>query len=93
MVIPRIRARTGQGDDGKWYFEISMWNFEGTKQIGGKPIATLGPWKTEKIAKREMRKAVELVCSKVIGPNGEQAEGYVDFKNGGEFRKFESESN
>ena len=42
-AIPRIRARTGQGEDNKWYFEISMWNFEGTQMIG-EPIGTFYMW-------------------------------------------------
>lgn len=88
MSIPRIRARTGQGDDKKWYFEISMWNFEGTVQIGDKPIGTFGPWETEAIAKEEMRKAVRIACEAIKGPNGEKPDGQVDFKNGGTYRSF-----
>ena len=89
MDIPRIRAKTGRGDDGKYYFEISLWNFEGTEIIGGEPVGTYGPWDTEEIAKSEMRRAVEISAKCYKGPNGEEANGFVDFKNGGEFRKFE----
>ena len=88
MQMPRIRARTGKGDDKQWYFEISVWNFEGTQMIGDQPIGTFGPWPTEKKAKQEMRKAVELACKAVKGPEGETPSGYVDFKNGGQFRSF-----
>lgn len=87
MTPPRIRARTGPGEDGKYYFEISLWNFEGTEMIGD-PIGPFGPFETEKEAKAEMRRAVELSAKAIVGPNGEVPQGYVDFKNGGEFRKF-----
>lgn len=86
-MIPRIRARSGQGDDKKWYFEISMWNFEGTTMIG-EPFGTFGPWETEKQCKSEMRKAVELCCKAVKGPDGSTPDGYVDFNNGGIYRSF-----
>ena len=87
--MPRIRARTGQGEDNKWYFEISMWNFEGTIQIGGEHIGTFGPWDAENEAKKEMRRAVELACKQIKGPNGETPQGFVDFKNGGTYRNFD----
>jgi hypothetical protein len=90
MSIPRLRGRVGQGDDGKYYFELSMWNFEGTERVG-EPFGTFGPWKNENEAKKEMRKAVEIACKAIKGPNGEAPNGFVDFKNGGEFRKFASE--
>ncbi len=90
MNIPRIRGKVGHGDDGKYYFEISMWNFEGTEMIGGEPLGTFGPWETEKEAHSELRKAVELACKKITN---NKANGYVDFKNGGEFRRFKSDEN
>lgn len=88
--LPRIRARVGQGDDKKFYFEISMWNFTGTEMIGGEPVGTFGPWKDEKEAHEKMNEAVELACK--AATNGE-ANGFVDFKNNGEFRPFKSSDN
>lgn len=85
--ITRIRGKIGKGDDNKFYFTLSMWNFEGTVMIGGEPLGTFGPWDSEKIAQDEMRNAVELACKTIA--NGE-ANGYVDFKNEGQFRPFKS---
>jgi len=87
-MLPRIRAKTGQGSDNKWYFEISLWDFSGEHMIGDEPLGTFGPWDSEKIAKQEMNKAVELVCK--TASEG-QANGYIDMKNGGKFRKFQSD--
>lgn len=87
-IPPRIRGRAGQGEDGKWYFEISMWDLAGLTMVGGEPIGTYGPWDTEKIAKKEMRKAVEIIVKDCKNPDGESPNGYVDFKNGGVFRSF-----
>jgi hypothetical protein len=89
-MIPRIRARVGQGDDQKWYFEISLWNFIGTEQMG-EPFGPFGPYDSEAKAKEEMRKATELCVKACRGPSGEEPEGYVDLKNGGEFREIGKE--
>lgn len=87
MEIPRIRGRVGQAEeDNKWYFEMSMWNFEGTQMIG-EPLGTFGPWETEEIAKAKMRKASEICLRACTGPNGEVPQGYIDLKNGGEYRE------
>lgn len=87
MNVPRIRGRVGRGDDTKWYFELSLWNFEGTVMQGNEPLGTFGPFNSKKLAFQEMNRAVEIACKGVS--NGE-ATGYVDFKNGGEFRPFKS---
>lgn len=88
MSIPRFKGRVGQGDDKKFYFEISLWNFEGTEMIGGEPIGTFGPWDTEEIAHEEMQTAVEMCCKHAT--KGE-ATGFVDMKNGGKFMPFKSD--
>lgn len=88
-MLPRIRARSIQIDNGKWAFEISLWNLEGTEMIGGDPVGVYGPFETEDECKKEMRNAVKIACEAYKGPNGEKPTGYVDLKNGGEYRKFE----
>lgn len=82
MMPPRIRARHGQGDDGKWYFEISLWTFDGETQIE-EPFQ-IGPFETKKIVLDEMHKAVRLVCESIQKHLGAEVNGkYLDFKNGG----------
>lgn len=83
--IPRIRARVGTGDDDKYYFEVSIWDFFGEKQIGD-PI-TIGPWDTEAIAHEEMKNAVKLSCEAIEKGQGFEPSGkYLDMKNGGILR-------
>ena len=92
MSIPRIRARSGKGEDNKFYFEISIWNFAGTQQVGD-VIGPFGPWETEEICKAEMRRAVEIGVKGIKGPDGQEPEGMIDMLDKGTFKKFYSEQN
>lgn len=84
-MIPRIRARVGNGEDGKFYFEISLWNLAGTVRIG-EPF-TFGPYETDKLAHEEMKKAVQNVTEQVEKFGGFKPSGqYLDMKNGGVLR-------
>lgn len=84
---PRVRARTGEGDDKKFYFEISLWNFEGTNSLGD-PFC-FGPYETESEAKKHMREGVELVVKTLQESAGAEPTGqFIDFKNGGVLRSF-----
>lgn len=88
-MIPRIRARTGQGDDGKYYFEISVWEFDGETQIG-EPIGPFGPYDTEAKAKEEMRRACRMACEQAeILEIGKPTGKYLDLKNGGKLRSWD----
>lgn len=88
-MIPRIRARTGRGEDDKWYFEISVWSFDGEKQAG-EPI-TIGPWESEQKAKDEMMKAVQMVSEHYEKEKtGEVSGKYLDMKNGGVLRPWKT---
>lgn len=89
----RVRARVGeatpgQGHDGKYFFEISIWDVAGIESAG--PPWVLGPWETEKIAFNEMRKAVKVVSDVISkAEGGKESDAYLDLKNGGVLRKFE----
>lgn len=56
----RIRGRVGINDDNqKYYFELSMWEPSGETLVG--PPWMIGPWETEEIANKELKKAISLV--------------------------------
>lgn len=90
---PRIRAVAGQADHppemvGKWFFELSLWDFTGEKRLGD--TLTFGPWPDEKTAKDEMRKAGRLACESVEKGYGFEPGGkFLDMKNGGVLRSWE----
>lgn len=80
-MIPRIRGRVGTGDDGKFYFEISLWDLGGTECYLRENI---GPYDTEVQAHQELKKCAQFVSEGVETLNGKQPTGkYVDFKDGG----------
>ena len=89
---PRIRGRVGaadegQGHDGKWFFEISMWTFDGEAQIG-EPFQ-IGPWDTEEIAHIEMKKAARIASEACeTAATGQTSGKYLDMKNGGVLRSW-----
>lgn len=83
----RVRGKVGTGDDGKFYFEMSLWNFEGTKMVG-EPFPPCGPYDTKEIAGQHLQTAAELVCKKMAEKEGLKPEGFVDFKDEGKFKKF-----
>lgn len=88
MNIPRIRARVGLGEDNKYYFEISLWTFDGETKIFD-PF-TVGPWETEIKAHEEMNKAVQLVCEQIEKSKGLEPSGkYIDLKNGAVLRPWQ----
>lgn len=85
MIIPRIRARVGTGEDNKFYFELSIWNFVGTEMLGGPFV--VGPFETEKQAHEEMLKATQTACEVIEKGMGQEPSGqYLDMKNGGQLR-------
>lgn len=53
--MPRIRGKVGVGEDGKYYYEMSMWNQEATKCWGS--FGPVGPFVSEPEAQVELRKA------------------------------------
>lgn len=85
-MIPRVRGRVGSAEDGKYYFELSIWDFSGRKQLCD-PF-TIGPWKTEAQAHKEMHKAAELVVENCKDEKGRPPEGMIDLLNKGEFKPF-----
>lgn len=90
MMPPRIRGKVGTADDGKIYFEISIWDFYG-KQQAGEPF-TIGPWKDEQEAHDEMKKAVKIVCESIEKSQGNKPSGeYMDMKSGGILRPWENQ--
>ena len=85
MIPPRIRGKVGTADDGKFYFEITLWDFYGESRVG-EPI-TIGPWETEKQAHEELKKAARICCEAVEKHYGNTPCGeYMDMKAGGILR-------
>lgn len=93
-MIPRIRGKVGQATDpaevaGKWFFELSMWDYTGEKMVG-EPW-TIGPWETEAKAHEEMLVACRIACETIEKAHGEEPSGkFLDMKNGGVLRPWES---
>lgn len=86
-MIPRIRGRTGQGEDGKFYNELSLWDFGGENQIG--ESFTFGPYETREeglTALKEQAKTASDACE--ISAGGEPSGRYLDMKNGGILRSW-----
>ena len=85
--VPRIRGRVGKGEeDGKFYCEISVWDFGGEEQIGDPFVH--GPYDSELEAKRELRHLCEiavLAAQESLGaiPTGK----YIDLKDGGKLKE------
>jgi len=95
-MIPRIRGRAGQaepgqGMDGKWFYEISIWDLTGEKQAG--PPFQLGPFDSEEECCKVGRHAVKMVSEKWETLDGGQPSGkYLDLKNGAILRPWEDHS-
>lgn len=88
-MIPRIRGRVGQDENNQWCFEISVWHLDGEKQVG-EPM-TFGPWDSEKIAHEEMNRSVRIASEAAEKSMGCEPSGkYIDMKNGGILRPWES---
>lgn len=86
MEVPRIRGRLATGDDGKHYFELSLWDFYGKKKYTS---LEFGPFDTEKIASEKMKAACQKICDRISEEMGEKPTGqYLDFKNGGVLRSW-----
>lgn len=91
-TIPRIRGRVGlchEDEDpqyiGKWFFEISIWDFTGERSAG--PPIQYGPWDSEVIAHAEMKKAVQVISETIEKEvTGKISGKYLDMKNGGVMR-------
>ena len=82
---PRIRGKVGTGEDGKFYFEITLWDFYGKFQVG-EPF-TIGPWENEQQAHDEMKRAVKITCETIEKSHGSEPSGeYMDMKSGGILR-------
>lgn len=82
---PRLRSRVGTGDDQKFYFEISMWDFAATKMVG-EPW-TFGPFETEKEAHEQMKLTMQKASDELVRLDGGKPDGtYLDMKNGGTLR-------
>ena len=87
--MPRIRGRTGQAQEGehkgKWFYEISLWDFTG-ENLSGEPFH-FGPFDSQDAAKEfgsaKVKECVEHLELKMIG---ESSGKYMDMKNGGIMR-------
>ena len=91
-MIPRIRGRVGKGDDGKFYFELGLWDFSGENMIG-EPLGPFGPYETESIAQDELKRAAQIACEGIEKSHGEEPSGrYMDMKNGGIMRPWKDHS-
>jgi len=83
---PRIRGRVGQGDDDKWYAEISFADLYGNQQ--GDPIQ-IGPFDAEKFARTAMMDACKIASDEWVKSIGQNPTGeYLDMKNGGVLKKW-----
>lgn len=90
---PRIRGKIGQAtepDDvkGKWFYEISLWSFDGETQLGD-PFGPFGPFETRVLAADALEHAAKN-CAQIIEreQTGKVSGKYLDFKNGGVMRKW-----
>ena len=83
-MIPRIQARVGQASEpadvaGKWFFEMFLSSLGG----GNEPLSMgqFGPWDTEEIAHKEMRRACKLACETIEEKmSGQKSGKYIDMK-------------
>lgn len=86
-MIPRIRGRVGTGDDGKFYFEMSLWDLHGENCAGKWDF---GPWNTEAIAHDEMKKCARFMTETLEKEKGGEPSGkFLDMKNGGILRPWD----
>jgi len=93
-MIPRIRGRAGIADEGpdegKWFYEVTIWNFAGEVQIG-EPFQ-FGPFDTEPEACAFGReKTRELAQFIEVQMTGEKSNRYLDMKNGGIMRPWDEQ--
>lgn len=94
-MIPRIRGKVGQATEpadvaGKWFFELSIWDFTGEHLIG-EPW-NIGPWDSEEIAHEEMRRACRLACGAIEKSHGQEpSKDFLDMKNGGILRSWDNQ--
>jgi len=95
--IPRISSRIGQAEEppelrGKWFFEIFL------TQLGEEidlknPIGTFGPFESEEEAKKESANACRLACEEFEKRTcGKVSGGYLDLKEGGKRKSWESKN-
>lgn len=93
MSIPRLRGRAGIADqgehEGKWYYEISVWDLSGEHQAG--PPFQFGPFESEAAACDKGREIVKDLSEHIEKQQtGEVSGRYLDMKNGGIMRPWES---
>lgn len=90
-MIPRIRGKVGIIDDppelaGQFAFEISLWDLTGETKIG-ESFGPFGPFKTDREAQDELKKATKSVCEEIERTEtGDVSGRYLDLKNGGVMR-------
>lgn len=95
MIPPRIRGRVGTADEGphkgKWFYEVSIWDFTGEHQQG-EPFQ-IGPFKTEEAACEAGREAVKIASDTIEKQvTGQTSDKYLDMKNGGILRPWKDHS-
>lgn len=83
MIIPRIRGKVGQAEDGphagKWYFEMWLTTIGGDT---GDSFGLFGPWESEEEAKKELRRASQLAVEAIeIGMDGKTSGKYIDMQS------------
>lgn len=92
-MIPRIRGRAGEIEDGEhkgmWGYELSMWTLDGETQVGEPWV--LGPFKTKEEAQEVGMDAVKLACETIEqGLSGGVSGKYLDLKNGAILRPWDN---
>lgn len=97
MMLPRIRGRTARiestdKDNGKWLYEMSLWQLSGETRIG-EPFL-FGPFENEEVAKTEGKKIVQFACEEIEKDitGGTISGRYLDLKNGGVMRPWKEHS-
>lgn len=78
----RIRGRIAQFDDGKFYFEISLWEENGVDFVGSLGVG--GPLDTWELAKAECAFMIQETAEKIAELAGaEMQPTYTDNNDGG----------
>ncbi len=93
-TIPRIRGRSGiatEGEhEGKWFYEITIWDLSGEHQVGN-PFQ-FGPFEHEAAACEFGRMKVKDVSQHLEEiQTGQKSGRYLDMKNGGIMRPWEDQ--
>lgn len=93
-AVPRIRGRVGEADkgqgvDGKFFAEVSMWDLAGTKQIGESII--YGPFDSEALATAYLREVTEAASKAIEAAMTGNVTGKYHDMMSGELRKWGDE--